>query len=98
MIRAANISTEIMRRKRRNYLRLWNACLAIAGIMLIVARANGGISASWLLVLSPILTVGSVVLLHDLAVVIAASWHLGCILVARSDDAARKSVTVRNKP
>jgi hypothetical protein len=98
VIRAADISTEIRTRKLRNYVRLLNGCLALVAVVLIVARANGGMSVAWPVALSPILIVGGVVLLNDFAVVIAASWHLGCILVARSDDAARKSITIRNVP
>lgn len=98
MIRAANISVEIFRRKVRNYARLLNSGLAFVAVFLIVARVNDGITAAWPVVLSPILFVGSAVLLHDFAVVIAASWHLGCILVARSDETPRESITIRNVP
>jgi hypothetical protein len=96
--RAADISTEIKRRKLRNYVRLLNGFLAFVAVVLIVVRANGGINAAWPAVLSPILIVGGIVLLNDFAIVIASAWHLGCILVAREEQAARKSVTVRNVP
>lgn len=58
-------------------------------------KLTEAIAMPWIMVLAPVICVGSLHLLLDLLIFIYALWSVGCHYVARSDQAARRGHTIR---
>lgn len=82
---------------RRDWWRVVRVCLFAMTVVAVVSRYSDAISTDWVIVLSCPLVVGCALLTWDAAVVAMACFIAGVRLVRKSDDRARKAVTIRGK-